>query len=63
MKFTIYRVQNGYLLNITYSQAKIESFIYNDKERMTMFAKINHVLGEEPNDSVGMELLPPPEDN
>ena len=63
MKFTIYRVQNGYLLNITYSQAKVESFIYNNQERMTMFAKIDHILGEEPDNSVGMELPPLPEEN
>jgi hypothetical protein len=55
MKFSIYKVQNGYLLNITYSRTKIESWIFNEKERMTMLAKIDQALGDEPKGSVGME--------
>lgn len=55
MNFRIFVVENGFLLNITYSRNKVKSYIYTKKERMTMFAKINQVLGEEPEDSVGME--------
>jgi hypothetical protein len=54
MKFTIYRCKNGYLLNITTGK-NAESHVYTDKERMTMFAKIDALLGPEPDDAVGME--------
>lgn len=54
MKFTIYRCRNGYLLNVTTGK-KADSFVYDEKGRMTMFAKIDQLLGAEPDDAVGME--------
>ena len=55
MKFVIFKVKNGYLLNI-YRGKITESYIYTIYERMTMFAHIDKILGEEPDDSTGMEL-------
>lgn len=54
MRFAIYRVENGYLLNITLDK-RSHSYVYSLKERMTMLAKIDSTLGEEPPGSVGME--------
>ena len=54
MKFVIYKVQNGYLLNVI-SGKYSKSYVYNLKERMTMFAFIDKLCGEEPPGSVGME--------
>ncbi len=56
MKFHIYVIKNGFLLNIIYSKSKVESWKYGFEERMTMFAKIMSVLGPEPDNSIGMEL-------
>lgn len=54
IRFQIYKVKNGYLLNITRGQVR-ESFVYTERERMTMLAKIDQLCGEEPPDSVGLE--------
>lgn len=54
MKLTIYKVQNGYLLNISANGSTV-SKIYTDKERMKMFVDMQDVMGEEPEGSVGME--------
>lgn len=56
MKFVIYQCKNGYLLNVIYSKGSSESFIYTEQERMTMFSKIDKILGKEPEDAVGKEL-------
>jgi hypothetical protein len=54
LKFTIWKIQNGFLLNVT--QRKVtKSYIYTFKERMVMLAHIDKVLGEEPEDAVGMK--------
>ena len=55
MRFNIYQVKNGYLLNIIYSAQRIESFVFTLQERMRMFAMIDQALGEEPEGSTGME--------
>ena len=55
MKFIIYKVTNGYLLNIHIGK-KSESRVYMVTERMTMFAYIDKLMGNEPIDSTGMEL-------
>lgn len=55
MKFTIFQVENGFLLNVVYSKSKSKSFIYTPKERMTMFATIDKLCGEEPENSTGMK--------
>jgi len=55
MKFTIFKVSNGYLLNI-YIGKRSESRVYMETERMTMFAYVDKIMGEEPKDSTGMEL-------
>lgn len=56
MKFIIFKVENGFLLNIHYSSKKTESYVYTPRERMTMFAKIDQLCGAEPPDSIGMEI-------
>lgn len=56
MKFTIYKVQNGYLLTIVYSKGHHKSFVYKETERMTMLAKVDSQCGEEPEDAIGKEL-------
>jgi len=48
MKFTIYRVRNGYLLNIVYGPKRVESYVYDETQRMRMLAVIDKVLGDEP---------------
>lgn len=53
-QFTIYEVKNGFLLVIKTGQ-KSQWYIYTPQERMTMFAKIDKILGEEPSDSIGLE--------
>ena len=55
MKFTIFKCENGFLLNI-YTGKVSKSRIYLETERMTMFADIDRLLGEEPKNSTGMEL-------
>lgn len=54
MKFTIYKVENGYLLNV-HSSGATKSYIFKDTERMTMLAKIDDLMGQEPENSVGMQ--------
>lgn len=50
MKFTIYKVENGYLLNVTIGK-KVKSYVYTDKQRMTVFAVIDKLMGAEPEGS------------
>ena len=54
VKFSIYKCKNGFLLNVTRGQ-KTDSLIYKPEERMTMLARIDDILGEEPEGSVGMD--------
>ena len=55
-KFTIYKVTNGYLLNVYWGKQKSEAIVYSDRERMTMFAKMDQLLGDEPDDAVDIEV-------
>ena len=48
MKFVIHEVKNGFLLNITYSKTKVESFIFKPEERLRMLAKIDYLMGDYP---------------
>lgn len=47
MKFTIFKVKNGYLLNITYSKQKVESFVFKEAEHYKMLALIDKILDPE----------------
>lgn len=58
MKFTIYHVKNGFLLNVTYSGGKVDSYVFLESERMTMFALIDKKLGDEP-----PEVVEPPDES
>ena len=55
MRYQIFVVKNGYLLNI-YKGKSSESWVYKEHERMTMFAHIMKAMGPEPDDAVGKEL-------
>lgn len=44
MKFTIWKVKNGYLLNVTYSRQRVESFIFKESERYKMLALVDSIL-------------------
>lgn len=46
MKFTIFKVSNGYLLNTTVMN-KHKSFVFTNQERIKMFAIIDKFLGED----------------
>lgn len=55
-KFIIYKVNNGYLLNVYSANNKNAiSYVFTDKERMTILAMVDKLLGEEPEGSKGME--------
>lgn len=47
MKFIIFKVKNGYLMNVTRNK-KITSYVFVPKERLTMLAMIDSFLGEDP---------------
>jgi len=44
MKFTIYPVSNGYLLNVTDHKGQKMSFVYKEDERYKMLATIDRYL-------------------
>ena len=54
MKFIIYKVNNGYLLN-TYIKDKTSSYIFTLDERVRMFAYIDKLLGKDPYDQKEQE--------
>lgn len=47
MKFVLWTVQNGFLLNVTRGQ-NAKSYVFKLDERMKMLAYIDKLLGEDP---------------
>ena len=49
MKFVIYKVENGFLLNVHTGKTQ-KSYVFSPTERMRMLAHIDSLLGEEPSE-------------
>lgn len=62
MKFTILQAKdNRLVMNVYYSNKKIDLYAFTEEERMKMFAIIDKLLGEEPEPEIEEPAKPPQE--
>lgn len=50
MKFSIYQVKNGFLLNVRRGD-KTTSYVFKSEERITMLTMIDKMLGPDPGEN------------